>query len=90
MLPVNSPNYYCIRDFYASEPVNPFIFATIVTASRNYRFAFANVVIATHEYVMFMSKIDVSQILGSLDGYATHSFGCNYFVFDLVSSRMYK
>ena len=28
--------------------------------------------------------------LGSLGGYATNSFSCNYFVFDPISSETYK
>ena len=54
MLPVNTPSYYCILDFYASKPVNPFVFVTVVTIAHDYRFAFAIVVTATREYVLYM------------------------------------
>ena len=77
MLPTNTQNYYFIHDFYASKPVNPFVFTTLINATRNYHFAFVIVFIVTREYVLYISKMDFSQILGSLGGYTTNSFGCN-------------
>ena len=72
MLPKNTLNYYCIHDSF--------------TVSHYYFFAFMTIVTLTRKYVMYMSKMDASQILGSLGGYTTESFSCNYFVFDPISS----
>ena len=55
---------------------NPCIYAIVVTAAR--------------VILLYMSTIDVSQILGSLDGYATDSFSCNYFFLDPISLETYK
>ena len=53
--------------------MNPFVCVPLVTAPHDYYFSFLNIVIETHEYVQYMSKIDVSRILGSLGSYATDS-----------------
>ena len=59
-------------------PTYTFVYMPIVTATREYLFAFPTVVTATNEYILYMSKMDVSWILGSLSGYEIESFSCNY------------
>ena len=56
--------------------------------------------IETHVYLLHMQLMSlqptyscqkyVFQSLGSLGGYATYSFSCNYFAFDPISSETYK
>ena len=87
---MNTLNYYFIHEFYASKIVNPFVFMILVNATRNYHFAFVIVFTVTREYVPYMSKMDFYRILGSLGGYTTDSFSCNYFFFDLISSERYE
>ena len=70
--------------------MNPFVFTIDVTATCEYLFAFVTVATTTREFGLYMSKMDVSWILGSLGGYATESFSCNYFVFDPIYLETYK
>ena len=60
MLLANNPNSYCIHNLYASKPMNPFVFMTLVTATLDYGFVFTTVVTATREYILYMSTMDVS------------------------------
>ena len=77
-------------------PAYPFVYATIDIATRislcihDYCHCDPHIYMicfnAAHGFFLYMSKMDFSLILGSLDGYAIESFGCNYFVFDANSS----
>ena len=53
--------------------MNPFVCTPLITAPHDYYFSFLTIIIETHEYVLYMSKIDVSRILGSLGSYANDS-----------------